>query len=81
MRLTIHRVFVAAILAMFTVAAVPAAELIPADVAAEKAADKQFWLNTDSNVRHNRNCKHFGSTKIGRYCGPNDGKACRTCGG
>ncbi|AMV16620.1 hypothetical protein [Planctomyces sp. SH-PL14] len=81
MRLTIHRVFVAALLAMLTVAAVPAAELIPADVAAEKAADKQFWLNTDSNVRHNRKCKHFGSTKIGRYCGAGEGKACRLCGG
>lgn len=80
MRLVIRREFVAALLAMLTVAAVPGAAVIPADVAAEKAADKRYWINTDSNVRHNRKCKHFGSTKIGRYCGDAEGNACRLCG-
>jgi micrococcal nuclease len=40
-----------------------------------------FWLNTSSNVRHNSSCRWFGKTKRGRYCGPNDGKACGDCGG
>ncbi len=47
----------------------------PADPAAA------FWLNTGSNVRHNSSCRWFGKTKRGRYCGPNDGKACGDCGG
>lgn len=41
----------------------------------------QFWLNTGSNVRHNAKCKNFSNTKRGRFCGPNDGKACGICGG
>ena len=40
-----------------------------------------FWLNTSSNVRHNSSCRWFGKTNRGRYCGPNDGKACGDCEG
>lgn len=47
----------------------------------EAAQKARYWLNTDSNVRHNEACRLFGSTKIGRYCGPGEGKACRHCGG
>ena len=43
--------------------------------------DQKFWLNTNSNVRHNSKCEHFGRTSKGRYCGPTDGKACGICGG
>jgi endonuclease YncB( thermonuclease family) len=45
------------------------------------APTERFWLNTSSDVRHNAGCKHFGTTKKGRYCGANEGKACGTCGG
>lgn len=41
----------------------------------------KFWLNTSSNVRHNASCRYFGKTKRGRYCGPDEGKACGICGG
>lgn len=44
-------------------------------------AEKKLWLNTGSNVRHNAGCKHFANTNKGRFCGPNDGKACGICGG
>ncbi len=39
------------------------------------------WLNTSGNKRHNRTCRYFGNTKRGKYCGPNEGSACGTCGG
>ncbi|NQT17374.1 MAG: thermonuclease family protein [Planctomycetes bacterium] len=39
------------------------------------------WLNTSSNVRHNSSCQWFGKTKRGRFCGPEEGKACGMCGG
>lgn len=39
------------------------------------------WLNTSSNTRHNARCQYFKNTKRGRACGPNEGKACGTCGG
>jgi endonuclease YncB( thermonuclease family) len=48
---------------------------------AEPSKGGQHWLNTSSNVRHNESCQHFGKSKKGRLCGPNDGKACGICGG
>lgn len=39
------------------------------------------WLNTSSNVRHNRSCRYFQNTKKGRLCSPHEGKACGMCGG
>ena len=40
-----------------------------------------YWLNTGSNARHNLSCRWFAKTKRGRYCGPEEGKACGECGG
>jgi endonuclease YncB( thermonuclease family) len=45
------------------------------------SASGAFWLNTSSNARHNSSCRWFGKTKRGRYCGPEEGKACGECGG
>ncbi|OHB65810.1 MAG: hypothetical protein A2V70_07210 [Planctomycetes bacterium RBG_13_63_9] len=39
------------------------------------------WLNASSNIRHNSRCKYYRKTKQGRMCGPNEGRACKTCGG
>lgn len=47
----------------------------------QSGGDCQYWLNTSSGVRHNRNCPNFGSTKHGRCCGSNEGKPCGRCGG
>jgi micrococcal nuclease len=41
----------------------------------------RFWLNTSSNVRHNEKCEHFRKGSKGRMCGPDEGRACRICGG
>jgi hypothetical protein len=38
------------------------------------------WLTLSSSKRHNSGCRYFKSSK-GRSCGPNDGVACKTCGG
>jgi hypothetical protein len=43
--------------------------------------EKTHWLNTSSGVRHNRSCRWFGNTKNGRYCRPDEGRACKQCGG
>ena len=41
----------------------------------------EYWINSASGIRHNRDCKHFGRSKQGRSCGPEDGRACKVCGG
>ena len=46
-----------------------------------QAIEKTHWLNTDTGVRHNRSCRWFGNTKNGRYCRPDEGRACKVCGG
>ncbi|HBJ37510.1 MAG TPA: nuclease [Planctomycetaceae bacterium] len=40
-----------------------------------------YWLNVSSGVRHNSTCEHFGQTKRGRSCGPDEGRPCGKCGG
>jgi micrococcal nuclease len=45
------------------------------------AGQTQFWLNTSSGVRHNSRCEHFRNTRAGRFCQPDEGKACGICGG
>jgi endonuclease YncB( thermonuclease family) len=40
-----------------------------------------YWLNTTTGVRHNGSCPNYRSTKRGRPCGADEGKACGMCGG
>ncbi len=47
----------------------------------ESANGGSYWLNTDSNVRHNAGCRWFENTKYGRNCGKDVGSACGICGG
>ena len=52
--------------------------------AAEKpigVAGRGFWLNTNSNARHNESCRYYKNTSKGRACGKDEGKACGICGG
>lgn len=46
-----------------------------------QAIEKTHWLNTGSYTRHNKDCRWYKNTKGGRMCGPDEGKACGTCGG
>ena len=50
---------------------------------AEKSiqAEKIYWLNTKTNVRHNSHCRWYKNTKHGRMCTKNEGRACGICGG
>ncbi len=43
--------------------------------------DCLYWLNTGTDVRHNRSCKWFGNTSKGRCCRTDEGRACGMCGG
>jgi hypothetical protein len=40
-----------------------------------------YWLNLRSGVRHNADCRYFDLSGEGRYCGAEEGRACRVCGG
>jgi regulator of replication initiation timing len=38
------------------------------------------WFTTATGKRHNSHCRYFKTTE-GRRCGPDEGKACKLCGG
>ncbi len=40
-----------------------------------------YWINSNSNVRHNPSCRYYGNTKTGYYSADPIGKACEICGG
>jgi len=62
-------------------------QLRTTQAAKEKASSKEkiikltHWLNTGSNVRHNRGCRWFRNTKRGRMCSDHAGRGCGQCGG
>jgi hypothetical protein len=74
------------------VAAVPATNLVSEvqtnhvggartnQVSAEAESQLTHWLTTSSGKRHNSHCRYFKTTE-GRLCGPDEGKACKLCGG
>jgi outer membrane murein-binding lipoprotein Lpp len=39
-----------------------------------------YWLSTWSGLRHNSGCRYYRNS-AGKPCGPNEGKACKLCGG
>ena len=40
-----------------------------------------YWINSDSNVRHNSGCRWYGNTQYGYYTDERVGSACGICGG
>ena len=42
--------------------------------------ETEHWLTTPTGVRHNMNCPNYQQT-VGRPCAPDEGRACRICGG
>ena len=46
----------------------------------EACPDTGYWLNTNSNKRHNRNCENYRKTR-GVPCKKSDGSPCGKCGG
>lgn len=51
------------------------------DTAEAATGTKLYWLNLRSAVRHNADCRYFDPAGDGRYCGADEGRACRVCGG
>jgi hypothetical protein len=47
---------------------------------AEAESQLTHWFTTSSGKRHNGRCRYFKTTE-GRLCGPEEGKACKLCGG
>jgi hypothetical protein len=39
-----------------------------------------YWISTSNRQRHNSRCRYFKTTE-GRLGGPDEGKACKLCGG
>ena len=53
----------------------------PEDEEPEKSEGSlSHWITTSSGIRHNSNCRWFENSN-GRLCGPNEGRACKRCGG
>jgi len=46
----------------------------------DKWQDTGYWLNTNSNKRHNRNCPNYRKTR-GYPCEKDEGRPCGICGG
>jgi hypothetical protein len=44
------------------------------------AATASYWLNMKTNIRHNSTCRYYMKSE-GRACGPDEGTACKVCGG
>ena len=56
-------------------------EFAPASVPpVEQETEQRYWITTRSGVRHNSSCRYYHNSN-GRPCGPNEGRACRICGG
>lgn len=53
----------------------------PADTPSVSTKNREtgYWC-TKSNKRHNSSCRYY-KTPGGRSCGPDDGTACKLCGG
>lgn len=57
----------------------PVGSRIPAPVC-DKWPDTGWWLSTNSNKRHNRNCENYRKTR-GYPCRKDEGRPCGKCGG
>jgi len=40
-----------------------------------------YWINSNSDNRHNSGCRYYGNTKNGYYTDELIGSAGKTCGG
>lgn len=75
-----HRPVLATLDFVATAASYPKS-LLPSRLTAQPDASLAYWLNTSSNVRHNKGCRNFNNTKRGRPCSASEGRACGICGG
>ena len=50
------------------------------EIKQDTSAESGYWITTSSHKRHNKNCRYYKNSN-GRFGGPNDGIACKVCGG
>jgi hypothetical protein len=48
--------------------------------ASKTVSEKTHWITTSSGIRHNSRCRYFKNSN-GRMCTPDEGRACKICGG
>ncbi|MBN1646538.1 MAG: hypothetical protein JW874_00775 [Spirochaetales bacterium] len=41
----------------------------------------KYWIDSDTNIRHNASCRFYGHTKHGYFTNKRIGKRCKYCGG
>ncbi|MGA2253496.1 MAG: hypothetical protein ABSG53_02450 [Thermoguttaceae bacterium] len=46
----------------------------------QQETEQKYWLTIKSGIRHNSSCRYYQNSK-GRPCGPDEGRACKICGG
>jgi hypothetical protein len=44
------------------------------------SAETGYWITDKSGIRHNSKCRYYKTSK-GHFCGKDEGKACKICGG
>lgn len=45
-----------------------------------QSVERTHWITTSSGIRHGKSCRYFNASK-GRFCGADEGRACKICGG
>lgn len=51
------------------------------DVKKDQNGEMKYWINTNSDTRHNSGCRYYGKTKEGYYTNQKIGKPGNICGG
>ncbi len=51
------------------------------DVKKDQNVGTTYWINTNSDTRHNSGCRYYGKTKEGYYTNQKIGKPGKICGG
>lgn len=51
------------------------------DIKKDQNVDTTYWINNNSDTRHNSKCRYYGKTKDGYYTNQKIGKPGKICGG
>ena len=51
------------------------------DVKKDQSEAEKYWINTNSDTRHNSKCRYYGKTKSEYYTNQKIGNPCKICGG
>lgn len=55
--------------------------LITMDCTSATEQGYKYWINSETNVRHNSSCQWYGNTAEGYYTDEEVGTPCGICGG